>query len=76
MYLQHFGLHELPFSLTPDTDFTFAHAGHQSALNTVMLALQNGEGFLRMLGGIVDTEGIHIDRGVDRALIRRLNSEV
>ncbi|HEY5763784.1 MAG TPA: AAA family ATPase, partial [Rhodocyclaceae bacterium] len=52
MYLQHFGLQELPFSLTPDTGFTFAHAGHQSALNTVMLALQNGEGFVKVTGEV------------------------
>ena len=52
MYLQHFGLQELPFSLTPDTGFTFAHAGHQAALNTVMLALQNGEGFVKVTGEV------------------------
>jgi len=26
MYLQHFGLRETPFSLTPDTEFFFARA--------------------------------------------------
>jgi MSHA biogenesis protein MshM len=52
LYLQHFGLRELPFTLTPDTGFTFAHAGHQAALNTVMLALQNGEGFVKVTGEV------------------------
>lgn len=52
MYLQHFGLSELPFSLTPDTEFTFAHADHQSALNTVLVALKNGEGFVKVTGEV------------------------
>ncbi|HEX6929662.1 MAG TPA: AAA family ATPase, partial [Gammaproteobacteria bacterium] len=45
MYLQHFGLHEPPFSLTPDTSFFFAWRSHQEALNVLLVALRNGEGF-------------------------------
>jgi MSHA biogenesis protein MshM len=52
MYLQHFGLAELPFSLTPDTAFAFAHHGHQAALNTVLLALAGGEGFVKITGEV------------------------
>lgn len=52
MYLQHFGLDEAPFSLTPDPGFAFAHAGHQAALNTVLLALQGGEGFVKVTGEV------------------------
>ena len=52
MYLQHFGLDELPFGLTPDTQFVFSHADHQAALNTVLLALQNGEGFVKVTGEV------------------------
>ncbi|MFN3751899.1 MAG: ExeA family protein [Thiobacillus sp.] len=51
-YLAHFGLAEAPFGLTPDTDFFFASAPHQEALNTLLYALQNGEGFIRVTGAV------------------------
>lgn len=50
MYLGHFALREAPFSITPDTDFYFAHEGAQSALNTLLVALRSGEGFLKVVG--------------------------
>lgn len=34
MYLEHFGLCETPFGLTPDTSFFFACSSYQEALNT------------------------------------------
>ena len=52
MYLQHFGLTELPFSLTPDTEFVFSHQGHQAALNTAVMALDGGEGFVKITGEV------------------------
>ena len=52
MYLQHFGLTELPFSLTPDTQFVFSHHDHQAALNTVLVALDAGEGFVKVTGEV------------------------
>ena len=52
MYLQHFGLIELPFSLTPDTQFVFSHHDHQAALNTVLVALEGGEGFVKITGEV------------------------
>lgn len=52
MYQQHFGLHAAPFGLTPDTDFFFAQASHQDALNTLLFALRSGEGFLKITGEI------------------------
>ena len=48
MYRSHFGLRELPFSLTPDTTFFFAHRGAQAALNTLLVALRSGEGFVKI----------------------------
>lgn len=51
-YLGFFGLAEPPFGLTPDTDFFFASAPHQEALNTLLYALQNGEGFIRITGAV------------------------
>ncbi|WP_296510005.1 AAA family ATPase [Rhodoferax sp.] len=50
MYLGHFALREAPFSITPDTDFYFAHDGAQSTLNTLLVALRSGEGFLKVVG--------------------------
>ena len=39
MYLQHFGLSEPPFTLTPDTDFFFNHGSYQEALNVLLVVL-------------------------------------
>ena len=52
MYLKHFGLKELPFRITPDTSFVFANRYHQEALNTVLVALQEGEGFIKITGEV------------------------
>ncbi len=50
MYLGHFSLREAPFSITPDTDFFFPHEGAQASLNTLLVALRSGEGFLKVVG--------------------------
>ncbi len=52
MYEQFFGLSEKPFSLTPDTDFFYRYQGHQEALNVLLVALKNGEGFVRVTGEV------------------------
>ena len=52
MYRRHFGLRELPFSLTPDTEFFFAHHGAQTALNTLLVALRSGEGFVKIVAEV------------------------
>lgn len=52
MYLQHFGLRELPFGLTPDTSFFFAGSSYQEALNTLLVAARNGEGFIKITGEV------------------------
>jgi MSHA biogenesis protein MshM len=52
MYHRHFGLDEAPFSLTPDTAFFFAHHSAQSALNTLLVALRGGEGFVKVVGEV------------------------
>jgi len=51
-YLRHFGLRELPFNITPDTSFFFACRGIQQALNTLLVALSNGEGFIKITGEV------------------------
>jgi MSHA biogenesis protein MshM len=52
MYEAHFGLRFAPFGLTPDTRFYFPEASHQEALNTLLIALRSGEGFLKVTGEI------------------------
>lgn len=52
MYLAHFGLSELPFSLTPNTDFFFGLAPHVEALQVLQTALQTGEGFIKVTGEV------------------------
>ena len=52
MYGSHFGLKELPFTITPDTSFFFAHSSHQVALNTLLVAARSGEGFMKVIGEV------------------------
>ena len=52
MYLQHFGLREHPFSITPDTAFFFSYGHYADALNTLLVALRTGEGFIKVTGEV------------------------
>ena len=52
MYNTHFGLRDLPFGITPDTSFFFACANSQEALNTLLIAAKNGEGFIKITGEV------------------------
>lgn len=52
MYVEHFQLKAMPFSLTPDTSFTFEHGGHREALNVLLVALRSGEGFVKVVGEV------------------------
>jgi MSHA biogenesis protein MshM len=52
MYLNHFGLVELPFGITPDTSFIYSNDAHQEALNTLLVGLSTGEGFIKIAGEV------------------------
>ncbi len=52
MYTEHYGLKQLPFGITPDTHFFFAHSSCQEALNTLLIAARSGEGFLKVVGEV------------------------
>ena len=52
MYLRHYNLSELPFSITPDTSFFMNRAGYQDALNVLTIALRSGEGFVKVTGEV------------------------
>ncbi|GAB3447624.1 AAA family ATPase [Massilia solisilvae] len=52
MYTEHFGLRELPFGITPDTSYFFSSPRSQEALNTLLVAVRNGEGFIKITGEV------------------------
>lgn len=52
MYLYHFGLKELPFTLTPNTNFYLGLASHNEALEVLLTALKTGEGFIKVVGEV------------------------
>jgi MSHA biogenesis protein MshM len=52
MYAAHFGLREAPFGITPDTSFFFGSPRSQEALNTLLVAARNGEGFIKITGEV------------------------
>lgn len=52
MYLTHFALDTYPFTLAPDPEFFFGGRGHHEALNTLLVALRTGEGFVKITGEV------------------------
>ena len=52
IYLGHFGLREPPFGITPDTSFFCSCRSIQEALNTLVFAATNGEGFIKITGEV------------------------
>jgi len=52
MYQEYFGLKEAPFSITPDTSYFYAHGHYSEALNTLLVALRTGEGFIKVTGEV------------------------
>jgi MSHA biogenesis protein MshM len=52
MYLEHFGIKEFPFSLTPNTEFFLNMASYQKAYNMLMVSVANREGFIKVVGEV------------------------
>jgi len=52
MYLEHFGLKELPFTLTPNTAFLVNLPTHVECLNLLLFAIRSGEGFIKIIGEV------------------------
>jgi MSHA biogenesis protein MshM len=52
MYEQYYGLLEKPFDLTPDTGFYCQTLPHQDALNMLLVAIKNGDGFIKLTGEV------------------------
>lgn len=52
MYKTHFGLTEVPFGLTPNTQFYHPLVPHFEALQVLTTALASGEGFIKVTGEV------------------------
>lgn len=52
MYLDHFGLREAPFRITPHTEFFFAGANRGATLEALMYAITQDEGIVKVTGEV------------------------
>src|SRR5436309_14855574 len=52
MYRDHFRLTAAPFSITPDTAFAYSSRAQREALNTLLLAIDDGQGFIKITGEV------------------------
>jgi len=52
MYLEHFGLSEAPFKITPHTEFFFAGANRGETLEALIYAITSGEGMVKVTGEV------------------------
>ena len=52
MYLYHYGIKELPFTLTPNTSYFFGLPSHKEAIQVLLTTLKTGEGFIKVTGEV------------------------
>jgi type II secretory pathway predicted ATPase ExeA len=52
MYLEHYGLAEAPFRITPHTDFFFAGANRGTTLEALIYAITHDEGIVKVSGEV------------------------
>jgi len=52
MYLEHFGLREPPFRITPHTEFFFAGANRGATLEALIYAITHDEGIVKVSGEV------------------------
>ena len=71
MYLDHFGLKEPPFRITPDTDFFFQGANRGATLDALLYAITNDEGIVKVSGEVGSGKTM-----LCRVLMERLPSTV
>ena len=71
MYLNHFGLDEPPFRITPHTDFFFGGANRGATLEALLYAITNGEGIVKVSGEVGSGKTM-----LCRVLIERLPGHV
>ena len=71
MYLEHFGLTEPPFRITPHTDFFFAGANRGATLDALIYAVTHDEGIVKISGEVGSGKTM-----LCRVLIERLPAQV
>jgi len=71
MYESFFGLREAPFTLTPNTHFFLKSETHRQALETLLVALSNKEGFIKITGEVGTGKTL-----LCRKLLNALNDDV
>ena len=71
MYLEHFGLTEPPFRITPHTDFFFAGANRGATLDALLYAVTHDEGIVKISGEVGSGKTM-----LCRVLIERLPTQV
>jgi MSHA biogenesis protein MshM len=52
MYLEHFGLSEIPFRITPHTEFFFSGANRGATLDALIYAIIHDEGIVKVSGEV------------------------
>ncbi|HNB69461.1 MAG TPA: ATPase, partial [Accumulibacter sp.] len=52
MYLEHFGLREPPFRITPHTEFFFPGANRGATLDALLYAITHDEGIVKVSGEV------------------------
>src|SRR5712671_1414683 len=71
MYLEHFGLNEPPFRITPHTDFFFQGANRGATLEALLYAIAQDEGIVKVSGEVGSGKTM-----LCRVLIERLPKDV
>ncbi|HYC34881.1 MAG TPA: AAA family ATPase [Usitatibacter sp.] len=71
MYLQHFGLREAPFRITPHTEFFFSGANRGATLEALLYAITAGEGMVKVTGEVGSGKTM-----LCRVLMERLPREI
>ena len=71
MYLEHFGLTEPPFRITPHPDFFFAGANRGATLDALIYAVTHDEGIVKISGEVGSGKTM-----LCRVLIERLPTQV
>ncbi len=71
MYLEHFGLNEPPFRITPHTDFFFDGADRGATLEALIYAILNDEGIVKVSGEVGSGKTM-----LCRVLMERLPAQV
>jgi general secretion pathway protein A len=52
MYLEFYGLRELPFNITPDPRFLYFSEHHRAAYDSLMFGISNRRGFIELTGEV------------------------